>query len=83
MRSIPNFARYQADDAEHPDRRDAVLATLEAVRVPPGHCMLFVPQDAPGAPSPCALAGHCTGAVPAQTTTVPEVLDRFGVEVPR
>lgn len=36
-------------------------ALITSMRPVDGHCLLQVPQQTPEQPSPCAMAGYCTG----------------------
>lgn len=59
--------KMKPHEAEHEiSAMKAVLFTLENTKVPAGHCMLFVPQDEPSQPSPCAMAGRCMSAAKVQ-----------------
>lgn len=59
MRDYP-LTTYTAKEA----RKIALglLELLEGVMPTHGHCLLKVPQDEPGKPSPCAMAGFCLNA---------------------
>lgn len=41
---------------------EGLVRHIEAVTPKPGHFLLDVPQQMPGKPSPCAMAGYCVKA---------------------